>query len=205
MRRPVRTGVYSFGDFLELVEEHVKADLIDGNIYMASPESFDHNKIVGFLYRLVELYVEHHGLGDVVINKVAFRLGEKSGPEPDVGYVQRSRAAIIKHGYIDGPPDFAIEVVSPDSVDRDYELKRQAYESAGVREYWIIDPDEQSAVFLEHDGQRFAERFAEHHIIRSTAVPGFYVDVRWLWQRPLPATLPIIQEMIASSGGAISS
>jgi Uma2 family endonuclease len=200
MRRRVRSGAYSFGDFLELVEEHVKADLIDGNIYMASPESFDHNKIVGFLYRLVELYTEHYELGEVVINKVAFRLTAKSGPEPDVAFVQSSRTAIIKHGYVDGAPDFAIEVVSPDSVDRDYELKREAYESAGVREYWIIDPGEQSATFLEHDGQKFVERFAENHIIRSTAIPGFYVDVRWLWQRPLPATLLIIQQMIAESG-----
>src|SRR5262245_42981402 len=142
MRRRVRTGAYSFGDFLELVEEHVKADLIDGNIYMASPESFDHNKVVGFLYRLVELYVEHFELGEVVVNKVAFRLAEKTGPEPDVAFVHRNRVAVIKHGYVDGPPDFAIEVVSPDSVDRDYELKREAYENAGVQEYWIIDPDE---------------------------------------------------------------
>lgn len=199
MRRRARTGAYSFGNFLELVEEHVKADLIDGNIYMASPESFDHNKVVAFLFHLVDLYVQHHRLGEVVVNKVAFRLTEKSGPEPDVAFVQQSRTAIIKHGYVDGPPDFAIEIVSPDSVDRDYELKREAYESAGVREYWIIDPDEQSAVFLEHDSQKFLERFAADNIIRSIAIPGFYVDVRWLWQRPLPATLPIIQRLIAES------
>jgi len=41
-----------------------------------------------------------------------------------------------------------VEVVSPDSVERDYQLKRDAYEQAGVQSYWIIDPDEKRALFL---------------------------------------------------------
>src|SRR5688572_21590787 len=98
MRSRTRPGPYTFGDFLELVHEDQKADLLDGVIHMASPESLAHNKLVGFLYRLISDFVEH--LGEVVVNRVAFRISDKGGPEPDVAFVRRDRAGIVKHGYV---------------------------------------------------------------------------------------------------------
>lgn len=195
----LRAGPYSFGDFLELIQEDQKADLINGVIFMASPESIDHNKLLNFLLHLLDQYVQHRDLGDVVANRVAFRIGDRSGPEPDVAFISRERSKLIRRGYIDGPPDFAIEIVSPSSVDHDFETKRLLYETAGVREYWIIDPDEESATFLQLKDGKFEEVPPNNQRIESAVVPGFEIDATWLWQRPLPQTLPIVQAMIAKS------
>lgn len=193
-----RTGTMSFGDFLEIVGEDQKADLLDGVMFMASPESLVHNKLVGWLYRLIAEYAENRGLGDVTVNKVAFRLDARQGPEPDVAFVAAARSLVVKPGYVDGPPDLAVEVVSPDSVDRDYERKRRIYETAGVREYWIIDPDEARFTFLRLDANsgRYVEVQPVDHIYRSAVLPGFWLDVRWLAQRPLPPILPIAQQLL---------
>lgn len=102
----------------------------------------------------------------------------------------------IKSGYVDGPPDLAVEIVSPDSVERDYENKRRRYEEAGVKEYWIIDPLESSATFLVREGKGFVEKPPKDHIFHSNELPGFDINVRWQWQRPLPATLPIIRRLL---------
>ncbi len=192
----VRTGVYSFGDFLELIHEDQKADLIDGVIYMASPESLEHNDLVLWLGTLMRLYVEGRDCGRVTVNKVAYRLTPMNAPEPDLAFVRKDRLHILKKGYVDGPPDLAVEVVSPESVERDYQLKRSRYESAGVAEYWIIDSDERKAFFLANGANGFTEASVRDHLYESTVLPGFKLDVRWLWQRPLPPALAIVQAML---------
>jgi Uma2 family endonuclease len=142
------------------------------------------------------MFIEDRGLGRLTINKVAYRLSEDTAPEPDLALVASDPADRIKHGYIDGPPDFAIEIVSPDSVDRDYKAKRRRYEDAGVREYWIIDPMKCTATFLVREGDAFVERVPENHLYKSRVLDGLELDVRWFWQRPLPPTMPIVRSLL---------
>ncbi len=199
-----QTGVFDFADFLELIREEQKADLIDGNFYIASPESIGHNGLVHWLDIVIGQFVEIRGLGKVTVNKVAYRLTPDTAPEPDLAFVRTERVACMKRGYVEGPPDLAIEIVSPDSVDRDYERKRQVYEEAGVVEYWIIDPEESTAVFLVRKGNRFEESFPREKLFRSDVLPGFELDVRWLWQRPLPVTRTIVDHLLSRAGSQFS-
>jgi Uma2 family endonuclease len=192
-----RPGPYMFTDFLELVREDQKADLLGGVILMASPESVDHNVLVLWLGHVVDLFVQSRQLGTVTINRVAYRLSERTAPEPDLGFVRTERLSSLRKGYVEGPPDLAVEVVSPDSVERDYQRKREVYEAAGVREYWIIDPDEKRAVFLLHGHEGFTEAQLDGDVFRSRVIPGLALDIRWLWQRPLPDALATVQSLLA--------
>lgn len=191
-----RTGHYTFAEFLELIPEDQKADLLEGAIYMASPENTEHNDLLAWLVTLLRVYLDHRPFGRLTVNKVAYRLGDRTAPEPDLGIVCTERMDRIRHGYVVGPPDLAVEIVSPDSVHRDYELKRAVYEQHGVREYWIIDPGEKRATFLTLSGQRFEEDALQDGRWRSLVLPGFALDPNWLWQRPLPPTLPIVQALL---------
>jgi len=197
MATQTRSGPYGFADFIELTQEDQKADLLDGVIYMASPENIDHNDLVFWLGNILRLFIEERGLGHLTINKVAYRLSARTAPEPDLAFVCTERLGILKKGYVDGAPDVAIEFVSPDSVTRDYEDKRRLYEAAGVAEYWIIDADERRATFLVRGPGGFVQAALDEAIFRSGVIGGFAIDTRWLWQRPLPATLPLVQAMLA--------
>ena len=197
MATRTRSGPFSFGDFLELIQEDQKADLVDGVIYMASPENIDHNDLVRWLAIVLGLFIEERRLGRLTINRVAYRLSARNAPEPDLAFVRTERLGIMKKGYVDGAPDLAVEIVAPDSVTRDYEDKRRRYEEAGVGEYWIIDPDESTATFLVRAPGGFAEKPPDGQTFRSQLIPGFMIDVGWLWQRPLPPTLAIVQTMLS--------
>lgn len=196
MVRRTPTGTTTFTEFIELIPEDQKADLLEGVIHVASPESSDDNDLLLWLGTILRPFIEQRRLGRLTINKVAYRLSDRSAPEPDLGFVASDRLECIKPGYVDGPPDLAVEIVSPESADRDYETKRARYEAHGVREYWIIDPLEHATTFLIREGDTFVERPPHDHIYESRVLPGFSLDVRWLWQRPLPPTMPIVKRLL---------
>jgi Uma2 family endonuclease len=99
-------------------------------------------------------------------------------------------------GYINGPPALAVEIVSPDSVGRDYVQKRAIYEEAGVCEYWIIDPDAKRAPFLRLREGRFKTVTLPGHIFRSHVLPGFFLDVRWLWSKRRPRVYDVVRRLL---------
>jgi Uma2 family endonuclease len=169
----------TFEEFLDLIEDGQKADLIDGVIYMASPDNTDAADLQAWLSHILGLFVEVHDLGKIYLSRVAYKIGPKRGPEPDIGFVPKAMEHRRRRGFIDGPPALAIEIVSPDSVDRDYVQKRAIYEAAGVAEYWIIDPDDERATFLRLLNGRFTEVSLEDHLFHSEVLPGFWLDARW--------------------------
>src|SRR5215469_17024715 len=143
MASMTRSKLLTFDDFCFLVRDGQKGDLIDGVIYMASPENTEANKLFVWLIGLLSTYAEAKELGEVFGSRVAFRIDDGTGPELDIAFVRQGRLHLVQNGFVDGPPDIAVEIVSPESVERDYEDKRARYEKAGVTEYWIIDEVEE--------------------------------------------------------------
>ena len=200
MTRASRVGDdrVSFEEFCWLVPDGQKADLIDGVIYIAPPDSLRANDLTGFVYRLFEGFVEARGFGGkVFFSRYACRLSEFRAPEPDVGYVCAERVALAEHGGLRGAPDIAVEVVSRESRHRDYDDKRRIYEEAGVSEYWIVDPIQHRVEFLVlEEGRYRLAPLEENRLFRSRALPGFWIDVDWLLADPLPPATRCLEAIL---------
>jgi Uma2 family endonuclease len=193
--------LWNFDDFCALIPEGQKADLIEGVIYVASPDNIEHHGIYGWLYRLLSDFLDATSLGGHVFgSRITFRLDGENSPEPDLAYLSPERSDLIQTNRIDGAPDWAVEIISPDSVDRDYEKKLAQYERFGVSEYWIIDPLEQTMTCyrLGRDG-KYKEVRPRKGIIASKVIPGFWVRPTWFWQTPLPNKNETLQEILAAS------
>jgi Uma2 family endonuclease len=134
-RTTSKRAPFTFEDFCFLVREDQKADLINGVIYMASPENTDANELFVWLIDLVHDIADYYDLGKVYGSRVAFHLDDNSSPEPDIAFVGKLNLRRVKRRWVEGPPDLALEIVSPDSIQRDYDLKRQKYEKAAVPQY----------------------------------------------------------------------
>jgi Uma2 family endonuclease len=192
-----RSGVYTFEDFCCLVKDGQKADLIDGVIYMASPESTEANDLFGWLFRLMGDFVEERDLGKVYGSRVAFRLAERQSPEPDIAFMRKERLHLVQRGHVDGPPDLAVEIVSPDSVERDYVAKREQYRQARVPEYWIVDEMERRVTLLRLTaGGAYREVGPRKGVLSSQALPGFWLRPEWLWQDPRPKKAAVLAELL---------
>ena len=113
----------------------------------------------------------------------------------------KENAGRVQEKFFDGAPDLIIEVISDESTSRDRVDKFEEYEEAGVREYWLIDPrpKRQRADFyqLGKDGKYRPVPIDDDGVYRSQVLQGFWFNVNWLWQEPLPDLLPTF-EMIRS-------
>jgi Uma2 family endonuclease len=168
---------------------------------MASPDNTDASDLGGWLYSLLRFYTHAKGLGRVFVSRVAFYIDKHNSPEPDIAFVASEHVDRIQRGRVLGGPDLAVEIVSPDSVERDFEIKRDLYARAGVPEYWIVDELEQRFHLLRLDKSgEYRETKRRSGVVRSRVVDGFWLRVEWLWERPLPDPEATLAEIRA--GGA---
>jgi Uma2 family endonuclease len=179
-----------------MIRDGQKADLIDGVIYMASPENPDANKLFLWLASIMNIYARRKKLGDVFGSRVAFKLDEEHGPEPDIAFVRTKNLHRVKRGRVEGAADLAVEIVSPESVERDYDHKRELYEEYGIPEYWIIDETEQSVTLLRLKQGKYRQVRARKGELHSKVLTGFWVRLEWLWQRPLPDEIETLEQIL---------
>ena len=183
-------------EYLRFGDENTLAEWIDGRVIVLFSGSTKHQQIVGFLLTTIQLFTEAHHLGQVFTAPYAMKLSKlRRGREPDLLFVSREREHLITKTYLDGAADLVVEVVSPESVERDSVQKFAEYEAAGIREYWLIDYTNETAVFyrLDEKGQyQTAEMIGG--VFRSAVLPDFFIRPNWLW-RERPQTLEALREL----------
>jgi len=135
------------------------------------------------------IFAEAHGSGLVLPAPTDVVLSPHDVVQPDVLFIAAERLGIVRNR-IEGPPDFAVEVLSPSGRRTDEVLKRRAYEHWGVSELWIVDPDvDRVRVYrLESEKQfgRAIELSAEHgERLETPVVPGFSMALADLFVHPL--------------------
>ena len=133
-----------------------KSDLIEGVFVMASPASYLHEDLVTFLIGTLATYVTARKLGKVLGSNAAFELSEDNVYQPDISFILAERLYLARDVYFPGPPDIAIEIISPSSRNYDTVEKKINYARYGVQEYWLIDPIHEQATFYTRVGDQFA-------------------------------------------------
>ena len=146
-----RERIYTIDDIYALPEGE-RAELIDGQLYMMSTPSRIHQKLVSEFTQIIVQYIKsHRGSYEVYPAPFAVFIKEddKSYVEPDVSVIC-DKNKLSDRG-CEGSPDFIIEVVSPSSRRMDYYRKCTLYADAGVREYWIVDPEKQRTMVYRYE------------------------------------------------------
>jgi Uma2 family endonuclease len=124
-----------------------------------------------------------------------FQMKLEQGREPDLHFVAREHLDRLKETHLDGPADWVVEIVSPESAGRDRGEKFYEYERAGIPEYWLIDPQTKRVEFyqLSPEGQYQLVPPDVEGVYRSAVLPGFWLRVEWLWQPP--QVLDVLREL----------
>lgn len=151
-----------------------RAELIGGKLYDMAPPSRIHQKLVSRFTQIIGLHISSkNGSCEVYPAPFAVFLNadEETYVEPDISVIC-DKNKLTDRG-CEGAPDFIIEVVSPGSRRMDYSTKNALYSDAGVREYWIVDPEKERTTVY-----RYEEDAAPAIILFDRAIQvGIYSDL----------------------------
>ncbi len=173
-------GQWTEDEYLALEQRGRRlVELSDGQIEVLPMPSPVHQRIAGYLYRLLQACVAALGSGEVFFAPLPIRLWAGKYRDPDVVF--------LKPGRIPDPrrqpegADLAVEVVSEEEQDRQRDLitKRREYAQAGIAEYWIVDPKTETILVLVLDGAayRVHGEFPRGTTARSVLLTTFAVEV----------------------------
>ena len=176
-------GVITFEEFIAAADEHLRAEWVNGGMVWLDAEPWKHWETACFLAGVLRAFTGRRELGGKTIyGAVPMRLGSNAR-EPDVMYLRPENAHRRREYHVEGPADLVVEVIGASSEARDRVEKFREYQQAGVREYWLIDPMQQTAEVyrLSEGGVYELVPAGEPARLRSEVVPGFWIDPAWLW------------------------
>jgi len=193
---PLALPPMTYEAFLEYDFDNPHVEWVDGEVVMMAPVSGEHQDVAGLLYTLFTHFVEEHDVGKVRYDPFQMKTGtDLPGRAPDVQVILKKNLRRLKTNHLAGPADLVVEVISPGSRGTDRGDKFYEYEKGGVKEYWLLDTQRESAEFyLLGRDKRYHLMPVEDGILRSVVLKGLWLRVDWLWQRPLPKVMKVLKE-----------
>jgi Uma2 family endonuclease len=187
-------------EFLRRAPEDQKAELIDGVMIVAPPPLDIHERLVLFLLRLLGEFVERRDLGELRGSRTAVLLADDQTYEPDLLFVSHERAHVIHETGVFGAPDLVVEVLSASTAAYDRGTKLRAYDQAGVRELWLIDPyGPVGTEYCQRGEQGLRPVLPDAGgVVASIALPGFKLQTSWLW--PDGKFIPVHEALARMNG-----
>jgi Uma2 family endonuclease len=177
-----RHPLLDHADYLKLPDEP-RGEVIGGVFFVTPSPKALHRKITTRLViQLGKWLDEHPGIGDVYaapFDVVPSKDRPATIVQPDVLFVSAERAGIVQD-WVFGAPDIAIEVLSPSSMSRDAVRKRELYARFGVREFWLVSPEEQQ-IDVFTGAYDTPHTFTLGDTLTSELLPGFTLDLKKLY------------------------
>lgn len=173
-------GKWTWEDYQRLPEDGQRYEIVEGVLYVTPAPTFDHQFSTYELARRLGNFVTERRLGVVLGAPFDVRLPEVADPvQPDLLYFRTGNEPQAGDKNFRGVPDLIVEVLSPGSRRLDQKVKLDAYEKAGVPEYWLVDPGSRLITVRINRGRRFEEvgRFGPGDRVYSIVLDGFLTDV----------------------------
>ena len=169
-----KQGHWTEEAYFRLPETNRIVELSEGRLIITPSPTTQHQRIVLKSSHLLVDHVSLHNLGEVIIAPMDVRLWEGNIRQPDIIFMSNEHLDRTTNKRW-GIPDLAVEVTSPGTKREDRKDKYAEYEKAGIKEYWIIDPDKQTVEVFELKDRRYAiiGSFRGSDIVTSNALKDF--------------------------------
>lgn len=183
---------YTYADYFKWKFEE-RVELIRGRIFKMSPApSRRHQRITGDMFSLMNGFLKGKRC-EVYIAPFDVRLPRRSKDDKDIiTVVQPDICVVCDPAKLDdrgclGAPDIVVEILSPGNNTKELKYKYDIYEEAGVKEYWIVSPqDETFLKYVLEDGRYTPSRvMVTGDLVTSSLLPGFELDLAKIFEENL--------------------
>jgi Uma2 family endonuclease len=172
-------------EYRNLPETGPRYQLIDGDLYMAPAPNRFHQDISRNLEVLLANYLSAHPIGVLYDAPFDVYLSEIDVLQPDLIIVLNENRGILTDAGAEGAPDFVIEVLSAKTRQLDLVHKKRVYARMGVKELWIIDPDQKDVIVyrFDQDPTDPVAKFGEQGEVSSPLLPGLTIALQDIFRR----------------------
>jgi Uma2 family endonuclease len=174
---------YTYEDYLK-TPDNKRYELIEGELIMVPAPRPRHQRISLRLTAILEKFIEDNSSGEILYAPCDIVFDEENVLQPDILFVSNERQEIITEDNIKGAPDLVIEILSPSTAYFDLVKKKKIYAKFGVKEYWIVDPEEKTVevYLLEKDSYKLTQSFTEGNSLTSEMFSGLSINLNELFR-----------------------
>ena len=162
-------------DYLQL-PEGAPYQLLNGKLIMSPAPNRQHQKLIVELLRQVSQLCKNSNIGEVYVAPSDVYLDDENVVQPDIYFFSTQRLQFLSDRGAEAAPDLIIELLSPSHAYYDLRYKLDLYERVGVKEYFIVDPEDHMVVAYRLQNGKFVEQYREKNIIRSEVLG---TDINW--------------------------
>lgn len=176
---------FTYEDYCLYPTNGKQLQLIEGEFFMSPAPKTYHQKVSGNIEFILRRYVYKHNLGEIYDAPTDVRLSSEDVVQPDILFISKSRLHIITKNYIKDAPDLVVEILSDKTKKIDLKLKRALYAKHGVKEYWIVDPDRETADVLDLGEKGYTEikKYKAGQTLISSVLKGLKIKVEEIFKK----------------------
>ncbi len=173
----LKTDTYTT-DYIYSLPDGQRAELIDGVIYDMTPPNRIHQELVSQFTKIIGQYIDKNN-GSCKVYPAPFAVflnkDDKTYVEPDISVIC-DKNKLDERG-CNGAPDWIIEIVSPSTQRMDYFVKLFKYRTAGVREYWIVNPAKHTVQLYSFEGDEDSMQFSFDDEIKTGIYENLIIKI----------------------------
>lgn len=174
---PVKEKFYTIEDIYALPDGQ-RAELIDGRMYMMAPPNTRHQSLVSEFTITIGSYIRSKGRNCKVFPApfaVYLNKDDQNYVEPDISVIC-DKSKLNDKG-CSGAPDWIIEIISPSTSRIDYGVKLFKYRTAGVREYWIVNPMKKTVTVYDFENEEKTNQYDFDETIASCIYEDLKINI----------------------------
>ena len=176
-------GRWTYADYAAIPEDGHRYEVVRGVLYMSPSPNVEHQRIAKMIVAVLSRFVEGTGLGEVFQSPLDVELSDGNVVQPDVFVLLNEHIDRVRETRIVGAPDLVVEIASPSTGRHDMSKKLDAYECAGVPEYWVVTPGSKmvEVLVLENGMYSSLGLFRGQAVLPSRVLPRVSVRVEQLF------------------------
>jgi Uma2 family endonuclease len=136
-----KQAILTYRDYEALPDDGRRYELHEGELSVTPAPGTRHQRVIGTMHILLRTHVNGRRLGEIFLSPVDCILSDTTIVQPDLVYLDPTRAHLVSERGIEGPPTLVVEILSPSTTTIDRSRKHQLYAHCGIPYYWIVDPE----------------------------------------------------------------
>jgi len=157
----------------------IRKEIIEGELFMSPAPSIKHQLVSQELFVLFYNYVKKNKSGRTFYAPCDIIFSDINVVQPDLIYLSKEKYEILTDSNIQGAPDLIIEILSPSNKENDRIFKKHMYEKFGVKEYWVVDPENEKLEIweLKNNKYQLAIKAGNNQVVESPSLKGLRVNL----------------------------